>query len=127
MDIKPQTTIDTSNMVHTESTHDSHKGMYKTLNLFYLDTVNGKVWFVSEGVTQLEKGDEIDPLDASYFYNEHTCPTNFIRCEAIVHDGNIDEHGVFTYVRSLWMTKNYAEDNEGWIAKNFPELGVSYD
>lgn len=34
-----------------------------------------------------------------YFYNEHTCPTNFMRnVEKIVFEGDEDPHGVFEFV-----------------------------
>jgi hypothetical protein len=37
--------------------------------------------------------------NATYFYNEHTCPTNFMREVAeIIFQGDSDPHGVFEFV-----------------------------
>lgn len=117
--------MDATGLVHVESKHPFHAHMYKTLNLLYLDTVYGKVWFVVEGCSELLPGQEEDPLDRSYHYDEHSCPTNYVGCAAIVHDGNMDPHGIFNYVRSLWMTREYEENELAWIEKNFTELGVT--
>ena len=55
-------------------------------------------------------------LDHEYFYNEHTCPTNILRCEEIFIDGEIDPHGAFRLIREVLITgpdamdRNEAED-----------------
>ena len=37
-----------------------------------------------------------------YFYNEHTCPTNYMTevVKVISEDGNEDPHGIFAYVKT---------------------------
>lgn len=38
----------------------------------------------------------------AYYYNEHTCPTNFLgRVNLIVEGDDFDPHGVFSYVRHV--------------------------
>ena len=37
-----------------------------------------------------------------YFYEEHSCPTNWLRnCLAVIEEGDTDPHGFLTYVRSV--------------------------
>jgi hypothetical protein len=48
----------------------------------------------SQGLSQEEY-----ESDKRYFYNEHTCPTNWIReVEEIEFEGDRDPHGVFEFV-----------------------------
>lgn len=36
-----------------------------------------------------------------FLYNEHTCPTNYLRCEAIFDGDDEDPHGIFEYVDTI--------------------------
>jgi len=36
-----------------------------------------------------------------YFYDEHTCPTNYLDIEAIWDGANDDPHGIFAYVATI--------------------------
>ena len=60
----------------------------------------------------------------SYFYNEHTCPTNWTDdIVAVVGNGEVDPHGVATFVRRVTPPENdVAEITDEWY-KLFPELG----
>ena len=43
---------------------------------------------------------EVDHKD--YWYEEHHCPTNFIRdVRAVIADGSCDPHGLFEYVKTV--------------------------
>jgi ribosomal protein S27AE len=61
--------------------------------------------------------------NAEYFYNEHTCPTNWTPdIEMLVEDGDGDPHGLFEYVTSADIPADAGEDLEQAIAKLFPWL-----
>lgn len=60
-----------------------------------------------------------------YFVEEHTCPTNLVRVEAILTAGDADPHGVLEFVAHrpkppvMEEDENYMWDD--WV-KIFPEL-----
>lgn len=42
--------------------------------------------------------------DSSYYYNEHTCPTNYMRDVKVIinlRTGETDPHGIFKYVKEV--------------------------
>lgn len=91
-----------------------------SLALLRLKTTEGEsVYFVVEDWT-----DWSDPDDGSaYFYDEHSCPTNYIRVEAVLtHDDN-DPHGVFDHIRTAPKPAGYdtAADKDEMIRALFPE------
>lgn len=47
-----------------------------------------------------------------YYYEEHTCPTNFLGVELIVRNGDADPHGIFEYVRFETDVNFKAKANE---------------
>ena len=52
-------------------------------------------------------------LDSSdYYYNEHTCPTNITRTEAVIANGDTDPHGIFELVVEHCITGPGARDRE---------------
>lgn len=116
---------DPNYMVHTGSTHEFHSNMRKTLVLLKIESTDGPIYFVIEGVStwptpfhELQEGDE-------YFYEESTCPTNFIRIPMIFHDGDSDPHGLFEHVETVWMMDEYPGENPGveeYLAEVFPQL-----
>lgn len=65
-----------------------------------------------------------------YFYEEHTCPTNFLGVLKISREGDQDYHGIFEYVRHVSMVeaealvglRNWDDDFEHGLDKVFPEL-----
>ena len=61
----------------------------------------------------------------AYFYNEHTCPTNYMDCvEAIIYEKDADPHGVFEWVATIDKPEDWdygPEEFEEWCAL-FPEL-----
>ncbi len=110
---------------------DAHTGMFKTLDLLVIDMAVGDgdslpLYFVVEGVAVFDDTEKMNSHH-EYFYEEHTCPTNFIRIPLISVDGDHDPHGVFRFVRSVWMTPEYvmAEELGGeldYLLSAFPEL-----
>jgi hypothetical protein len=46
---------------------------------------------------------EFDIDNKRYFYEEHTCPTNYLGVEMVVdlNDGDTDPHGIFEFVGAI--------------------------
>lgn len=72
-------------------------------------------------------------FDKSYYFEEHTCPTNFFDVVVICDAGDLDPHGVFQLVRSIRIDEALVQlgvtydqlfdcNNEGMMAELFPEL-----
>lgn len=63
---------------------------------------------------------------AEYFYNEHTCPTNWTdQIQMLISDGDDDPHGLFEYVESVDLPTDVEDMNE-FIHRSFPHLfGIS--
>lgn len=101
---------------------EKHPNMYKTLDLIKLyDRDGDAVFFVVSGLAT-DDGRDGDPLDNSYTYEEHSCPTNYVPVEAIMQRNDADPHGVFEYVRSVWMPSDYQGNDEEMIMELFPEI-----
>jgi hypothetical protein len=86
--------------------------MIDTLDLLRLPATP-PVYFVVKGCRL------VDSPDRTYFYEEHSCPTNYVQCEAIICDGDDDPHGVFEFVRSVDVPDDY-DGKANWRAL-FPE------
>lgn len=94
----------------------------KRLKLLKLDVEPGEdVYLVVDGM-----GDS----DDSYFYDEHTCPTNYLkRVRAIVSQRGLqtpddDPHGVFKYVATAPDVDDDAQDFMGWVEFIKSKFGV---
>lgn len=64
-----------------------------------------------------------EPFDgAEYFYDEHTCPTNWTGdIEMLVADGDGDPHGLFRYVESIDLPPG-VDDVDAFIETSLPHL-----
>lgn len=69
----------------------------RTRALFQLNDCP-KITFIYEGVAW--EGN----LDHDYYYHEGTCPTNLLRCEEILVEGQPDQHGMFTCIKEILVT-----------------------
>ena len=107
------------NLVQTDS--DRHPDMFKTLDLLALNTDRGRVYFVLDGLC-IYKGQDVP--DRRFFYNSHSCPTNYVRVRAICVDGDMDPHGIFEYVRSVWLTKEFEAAAGDEYAESSPLLAI---
>lgn len=118
-------------MVHCGNS--AHPSLYKTLALLKIESVTGPVWFAVEGLANYPIEPEYSSLLESvwYFYDEHSCPTNYVKVAMISHNGDHDPHGVFDLVDVVWMTTEYGKeveingvwhDEDGWIVAAFPQL-----
>ena len=68
---------------------------------------NGKVGLIVEGMAFVDKSGKCDLDSKEYWYNEHTCPTNYTQNILAVVDlsnGDCDPHGIFEYAGSVgWV------------------------
>ncbi len=113
-------------MVRTSSTHPAHNSLRKTLVLLRIDGKIGPIYFVVEGLnTWPETLDEMIG-HARYFYEEHTCPTNFIGVPLISIAGDHDPHGLFKFVDAVWMMDEYKAaaygSEEEYLLRIFPQI-----
>jgi hypothetical protein len=90
--------------------------------LLKLEGAAKPLYFVME--ERYGKPDEEDYQgNRQYFYEEHSCPTNWLpTCVAVIEDGDTDPHGFLTFVRSVPIPPGYKEDpnDERW-RDLFPE------
>lgn len=62
-----------------------------------------------------------------YYYEEHTCPTNFIGAQLISIEGDQDRHGLFNYIRSVKATGVPTSDSWDFWKNIFPEIERDYE
>lgn len=59
----------------------------------------------------------------SFFFHEHSCPTNWIgKTILIAKHGDLDPHGFLTFVRSVVVRSDFDPHDDEEIAKIFPEI-----
>jgi hypothetical protein len=76
----------------------------KNLVLLKLVPTDKPIYLLVEGYTHYDKHGKYNP-DQSYFYNEHTCPTNYLQSVLKIYEGDDgDPHGLFQFVRNARMT-----------------------
>ena len=113
--------------VSCDSSHEFHSHLYKTMDLLRLYQKSGEpVYFIVQGLASIKPEDAEwrQPLDNSYTYDEHSCPTNYIPVEAVYTTYEDDPHGVFEYVRSAWYPAAMDEtgaDTDAIMRGLFPE------
>ena len=55
-----------------------------------------------------------------YFFEEHSCPTNWLRdCVTVIEDGDPDPHGFMEFVRSVPIALDFDEDNDDAVRELF--------
>lgn len=116
---------DENYMVRVESTHEFHKSLRQILVLLKYH----EAFIVVKGLHSWPATMEELLQDKEYFYNEHTCPTNFLDVELICENGDTDPHGIFEFVDAVWMTDEYlAAEEKGekdeYLAQVFPQMGA---
>lgn len=89
-----------------------------TLVLLKLNVPNTDIHIVVRGMDFSEDGtvDYSDDSSTEYYYNEHTCPWNYLRLP--IKDGDdTDPHGLFVFQEKVLMPKGYDDhlrDIEDW-------------
>lgn len=85
----------------------------RSMALLKLEGKDGPVYFVMEHPRYHAPGIEPDPAAANqehqrYFFEEHSCPTNWLReCVAVIKGGNDDPHGFLEFVRAVDVPENF--------------------
>jgi hypothetical protein len=96
----------------------------RVLSLLKLETADGPIFFVIDG-RHLESAPDEAQGDNRYFYEEHSCPTNWLRnCVMVVKDGDCDPHGFLEFVRSVDVAPDFdptGMDGDDRVATLFPE------
>ena len=61
---------------------------------------------------------------AEYYFNERTCPINYLGVKLVAIDGELDPHGVFEFIRVAFAPENDEaySNNITEILTIFPEL-----
>lgn len=68
------------------------------------------------------KTDEDNQHHQQYFFEEHSCPTNWLReCVAVIQDGDCDPHGFLDFVRAVDVPANFDQDDDSQWPILFPE------
>jgi hypothetical protein len=61
-----------------------------------------------------------------YFYEEHSCPTNWINSiVAVIENGDTDPHGFLQFVKQVPVANDFDEDDDKNWQKLFPEAFVA--
>jgi len=99
----------------------------KTLSLLRLRIEDGEpVHIIVEGLVFYDGASDpvIDQDKKRYFYEEHTCPSNFLGC-LIKEGADTDPHGLFEHQETVFMPEDYDSsyigDFEQW-QEIFPSL-----
>lgn len=87
---------------HTVVTRPHGDRKVPTLVTLELPPQAGPVRFLVEGMRFVpadgsDDGEDHDAQDA-YFYEEHTCPSNWLGVDVVAPDGDPDPHGLFRWV-----------------------------
>lgn len=97
--------------------------------LIRFDGKDGPTFFVMKHDRCRAAPDETDEQNQEhqrYFFEEHSCPTNWLReCVAVIQNGNTDPHGFLTFVRAVDVGNDFDEDDDEQWAILFPEAFAS--
>lgn len=80
----------------------------KTNVLLKLPVLKEPLYLIVEGMRfeypdgHPDKSEDEQSNHDEYFYNEHTCPTNYLKkAEEIFYKGQDDWHGIFEYIKTI--------------------------
>jgi hypothetical protein len=103
----------------------SDEQQVRTLVLLKLEPQDKPVFFVVNHLRfPLAQSDFTEDESARYFFEEHSCPTNFIPCTRIISEGDTDPHGLFSYVAQVDRPADLdstREDGESYWKPHFPQ------
>lgn len=95
----------------------------RALALLRFNGKDGPVYFVMDRRyhTPGEPDEEFQSHE-SYFFEEHSCPTNWLRdCVTVIENGDMDPHGFLDHVRSVEVPRDFDEDDDDKVRDLFPE------
>jgi hypothetical protein len=105
----------------------------RSMALLKFDGKDGTVFFVLDHGRYHAPGTESDEENQRhqrYFFEEHSCPTNWLRkCVAVIKNGDCDPHGFLDFVRAADVPRNFDPDDDSRWEALFPEVfgGVTID
>lgn len=95
-----------------------------TFALLKLNAKDGPVFFVIQNQTPFQKDDTDEELQShsSYYFEEHSCPTNWLRyCLAVIKGKDQDPHGFLEFVRAIEQPVDYSDQSDTDWKTLFPE------
>lgn len=101
---------------------DSAQGSW-TRTMTLLKRADSDLFFVMDHDRYLGLGEPDDDAAHSleYFFEEHSCPTNWLsECVAVIDDGDTDPHGFLVFVRHVDVPRDFDDGQQDW-REMFPE------
>lgn len=102
----------------------SKQSFSRSMALLKFDGKDGPVFFVMDHNRYHNGENETDEQfqeHTRFFFEEHSCPTNWIgECVAVIQDDDPDPHGFLKFVRAVDVPQDFLSDREEW-AIMFPE------
>jgi len=91
------------------------------------------LFIVVDGMLLQKEGEPLDLGEANghkaYFYDDHTCPKNYLGVHAVIEGDDQDPHGVFQFVAQILRPDGFDGCNVDWTElfpqlRNAPRLGA---
>lgn len=106
---------------------DTRRTFSRSMALLKLEGKKDTVFFIMDH-NRYHSGDPSDETDDAnqhnqrYFFEEGSCPTNWIdQCAAVIVSGDCDPHGFLEFVRATDVPQDFdTDDDSNWPAL-FPE------
>lgn len=76
--------------------------------LLKMDITEKEVYIIVKDYLYYHNGEYSTDEDLEYFYNEHTCPSNYLRFPIIV-DGDTDCHGIFKFIEAVPRPSDWSD------------------
>lgn len=108
----------------TKAAHSDNRRFIPGLSLLRRGEGEDAVYFVMKK-DRYETNDGDTPEEAQdrerFFYEEHSCPTNWLRnCVAVIEGADADPHGFLTFVRCVDVPQDFDRCQADW-REIFPE------
>lgn len=98
----------------------------RSMALLKFDGKEHPVFFVMDHRrywAELNESDEENQGHQRYFFEEHSCPTNWLReCVAVIEEGDCDPHGFLEFIRAVDVPEDFSEDDDDNWRILFPEI-----
>lgn len=99
----------------------------RSMALLKLEADSRTVFFVMDHdrywpPDDLGQSDRENQSHQRYYFEEHSCPTNWLsECVAVIEDGDTDPHGFLEFVRAVNVPNDFDEDDDSVWRALFPE------
>lgn len=104
--------------------NDGAPSFSRSMALLRFDGKSGPVFFVMDHNRYHSAPGESDEENQShqrYFFEEHSCPTNWLReCVCVIQNDDTDPHGFLSFVRASDVPEDFDEYQADWSIL-FPE------